>query len=165
MDQIPLVGLAPGALWCASFTDVGPDPEQALADAQADLLVSLVQVEEMHMRYPDFEGWLHEHPDRCRRHPIPDWGVVDDDEMLNTVEQLTGLVMTGHSLVLHCGAGMGRTGILSILVLVTLGMPYEQAAVHVRAHRGGAGPDSTHQQEQLDRLAARIEANRRDPDH
>ena len=55
---------------------------------------------------------------------------------------------------------MGRTGILSILVLVTLGMPYEQAAVHVRRHRGGAGPDSAHQQEQLDRLAGRIDANR-----
>lgn len=160
MDEIPLEALAPGGLWCASFTDVGPDPDRALAEAQADLLVSLVQVEEMHKRYPDFEGWLDAHPDRSRRHPIPDWGVVDDDEMLNTVDQLTGLVMTGHTLILHCGAGMGRTGILSILVLVTLGMPYDQARVHVRTHRGGAGPDSAHQEEQLDRLAARIEANR-----
>jgi protein-tyrosine phosphatase len=160
MDQIPLEGLAGGGLWCASFTDVGPDPDQALADAGADMLVSLVQPEEMHRRYFEFEPWLEAHPDRSRRHPIPDWGVVDDEEMMNIVDQLTGLVATGHTLILHCGAGMGRTGILATLVLVTLGMPVEQAAVHVRAHRAGAGPDSIYQEQQVARLAARIEANR-----
>jgi len=154
-------GLAPGGLWCASFTDVGPDPDRALAEANADLLVSLVEPFEMHRRYPDFEPWLEAHPDRSRRHPIPDWGVVDDDEMLNTVEQLTGLVLTGHRLVLHCGAGMGRTGILATLVLVELGMPVAQAAEHVRTHRSGAGPDSPNQEQQVERLSARIEANRR----
>jgi hypothetical protein len=40
----------------------------------------------------EFEPWLEANPDRCRRHPIPDWNVVDDDEMLNTVDQLTGLL-------------------------------------------------------------------------
>lgn len=156
MDQIPLLDLAPGSLWLASFTDVGPDPDAALAEAGADILVSLVQPAEMQMRYPEFEVWLEEHPDRCRRHPIPDWGVVDDDELLNTAEQLTALVLRGHGLVVHCGAGMGRAGILGTLVLVSLGMPYEEAAKHVRRHRGGAGPDSAHQAEQLDRVAARI---------
>jgi len=160
MDQIPLEGLAPGGLWCASFTDVGPDPDAALAAADADLLVSLVLPEEMHYRYPEFEPWLEANPGRCRRHPIPDWNVVDDDEMLNTVDQLTGLLLTDHTLILHCGAGMGRTGILSILVLVELGMPHEEAAVHVRRHRAGAGADSTPQQEQVDRLVARITARR-----
>jgi hypothetical protein len=95
---------------------------------------------------------------RSRRHPIPDWGVVGDDELLNTADQLTGLVATGHKLILHCGAGMGRTGILSTLVLVNLGVAYLEAATHVRAHRGGAGPDSQLQREQLERVAARIEA-------
>lgn len=156
MDEIPLQGRATGALWNASFTDVGPDPDKALEDAGADILVSLIETSEMHRRYPDFERWLDENPDRSRRHPIPDWGVVGDDELLNTADQLTGLVMTGHKLVLHCGAGMGRTGILSILVMINLGMTYEEAAVHVRRHRGGAGPDSPAQHDQLSRLADRI---------
>ena len=160
MDQIPLEGRAPGALWCASFTDVGADPDGALAAAGADMLVSLVETPEIHMRFPDFEHWLADHPDRARRHPIPDWGVVDDDELINTVDQLTGLVLTGHKLILHCGAGMGRTGVLATLVLVTLGMPYDEAVVHVRTHRAGAGPDSEQQRDQLDRLATRIVANR-----
>jgi protein-tyrosine phosphatase len=158
MDEIPLNDLATGALWCASFTDVGPDPDAALALAGADILVSLVETPEIHMRFPDFERWLNENPARSRRHPIPDWGVVGDDELLNTADQLTGLVATGHKLILHCGAGMGRTGILSTLVLVNLGVPYLEAATHVRAHRGGAGPDSQLQREQLERVAGRIEA-------
>jgi hypothetical protein len=160
MDEIPLNDLAPGALWCASFTDVGPDPDAALAKAGADILVSLIETPEIHMRFPDFERWLNENPVRSRRHPIPDWGVVGDDELLNTADQLTGLVVTGHKLILHCGAGMGRTGILSTLMLMNLGMEYQPAADHVRAHRGGAGPDSQAQREQLERLAARIEAAR-----
>lgn len=160
MDEIPLEGRAPGALWCASFTDVGPDPDGALAAAEADMLVSLVETPEIHMRFPPFEQWLADHPDRARRHPIPDWGVVDDDDLLNTVDQLTGLVLTGHRLILHCGAGMGRTGVLSTLVLVTLGMSLDDAATHVRTHRAGAGPDSEIQRDQLTRLARRIIDNR-----
>jgi protein-tyrosine phosphatase len=158
MDEIPLLDLAPGALWCASFTDVGPAPDAALDKAGADILVSLVERPEIHMRYPAFEQWLADNPTRSRHHPIPDWGVVSDDELLNTAEQLTALVLRGHKLILHCGAGMGRTGILSILVLVSLGMPYDEAAVHVRKHRGGAGPDSTPQIEQLARVVPRISA-------
>ena len=160
MDEIPLQGLAPGGLWLASFTDVGRDPDAALAAAGADILVSLVEPHEIQLRaaeFPDFERWLEEHPTRNRRHPIPDWGVVDDDELINTADQLTGLVLTGHHLILHCGAGMGRTGVLSTLMLVNLGMPYEEAAVHVRTHRGGAGPDSNMQREQLERVVARVE--------
>lgn len=160
MDQIPLDDLASGALWCASFTDVGPDPDAALAEADADILVSLVETPEIHLRFPAFERWLDENPARSRRHPIPDWGIVGDDELLNTADQLTGLVATGHKLILHCGAGMGRTGILSILVLVNLGVPYDEAVLHVRTHRGGAGPDSQQQREQLDRVVARIEGSR-----
>lgn len=85
-------------------------------------------------------------------------GVVDDDELLRTVEELTALVRSGQRLVLHCGAGIGRTGIVSTLILVSLGMDRVDAAAHVRTHRLGAGPDSEHQQEQLDRVAARIAA-------
>jgi protein tyrosine/serine phosphatase len=160
MDEIPLNDLAPGSLWCASFTDVGRDPDGALHSAGADILVSLVEPHEIHLRaaeFPGFEQWLEDNPARTRRHPIPDWGVVDDDELINTADQLTGLVATGHKLILHCGAGMGRTGVLSTLVLVNLGMPYEEAAVHVRTHRGGAGPDSNMQKEQLERVVARVD--------
>jgi hypothetical protein len=39
-------------------------------------------------------------------------------------------------------------------------MPYEEAVGYVRTHRGGAGPDSHAQREQLDRVAARIESAR-----
>jgi hypothetical protein len=156
MDEIPLEGRAPGHLFVASFTDVGPDPDKALAQASADVLVCLIEEYEIHLRFPEFSDWLVANPERARHWPIPDWGVVGDDELYDLVAQVVAMLRDGRRVILHCGAGIGRTGVVSILVMVTLGMPYEEAPVWVRKHRGGAGPDTTSQQEQLDRLVPRI---------
>src|SRR5688500_17480476 len=138
MDEIPLLGRAPGALFCASFSDVGPDPDAALDSVGADLLLSLIETPEIHLRVPESEAWLEDHPERARRAPIPDWGVVHDDDLVKIVDEVTADVRAGRRVVLHCGAGMGRTGVVATLVLVQLGVPLPEAAIHVRTHRGGA---------------------------
>ena len=162
MDEIPLLDRAPGGLVVASFSDVGPDPDAALAKAGADVLVSLIEEHEMELRFPAFVHWLDDHPDRAAHWPIPDWGTIPDDELIEVVDDVVTRVRDGQRVVLHCGAGIGRTGVVSTLVLVELGMEQTEAAVHVRAHRGGAGPDTDMQQHQLDRVAARIRSRATD---
>jgi hypothetical protein len=156
MDEIPLEGLAPGRLHVASFSDVGPNPAAALDSVGADILVCLIEEYEMALRFPEFFGWLEAHPERSAHWPIPDWGTVPDDEMIEIVADVVARLRAGEGVVLHCGAGIGRTGVVSILALVTLGMAPDVAPVHVRSHRGGAGPDTEAQQEQVDRVIARL---------
>lgn len=160
MDEIPLAGLAPGRLFVASFTDVGPDPDAALDGAGADVLVCLIEEYEIHLRFPAFVTWLDEHPGRSAHWPIPDWGTVPDDELLEIVDDVVARLRDGRGVILHCGAGIGRTGVVATLALVSLGMPPDEAPGWVRAHRGGAGPDSTAQMEQLERVTARLAAGR-----
>jgi hypothetical protein len=93
-------------------------------------------------------------PVRVLRLPIPDYGVTDDDKLLDMAQQVTGLLRGGETVVTHCGAGMGRTGVLCTLVLVQLGAPLAEAALTVRKGRPGSGPDSPEQADQLARLAA-----------
>lgn len=147
------MGKAPGRLFVASFTDVGPDPAKALDSVDADILVCLIEPFEIDLRFPEFKDWLVENLDRSMHWPIPDWGVLPDDEMLALVADVVHKLRDGQDIVLHCGAGIGRTGVVSILAMVSMGMPVEEAALWVRKHRGGAGPDSQHQQDQVERLA------------
>jgi len=152
MNEIPLNDSAPGGLVVASFTDVGPDPDGALAEARADVLVCLVRDEEIAMRYPAYATWLAEAGDRAIRLPIPDYGITEDALLSDLVAQIVELVTDGKRVLVHCGGGIGRAGIVSILVLTSLGWSLSDASLHVRASRPGAGPDSVEQQAQLDRL-------------
>ncbi|HUZ10723.1 MAG TPA: hypothetical protein VMU76_11220 [Acidimicrobiales bacterium] len=153
MNSVPLGDTVTGQLVLGSFTDVGPDPDGALALGGCDVLVSLIQDDEIKMRYPDYGDWLADAGDRVIRLPIPDYGVTDDDKLMELVGQIVGIVGRGTSVLVHCGGGIGRAGVVATLVLVSLGWDLPDAAVHVRANRPGAGPDSPDQLAQLERVA------------
>jgi protein-tyrosine phosphatase len=153
VDVISLLGSAPGRLVAASFSDVGPDPDAALAAAGCDRLVCLVTIQEMHQRFPDMERWVAEAGPRVLHAPIPDGGTIDDDSLAAVVRSLATDLEEGKGLLLQCGGGMGRVGVVAILVLVALGFELDEASEHVRRSRGGAGPDNAEQQAQINRLA------------
>jgi len=54
--------------------------------------------------------------------------------------------------LLHCGGGYGRTGVVAVQALVALGRGFEDSLVAVRAARPACGPQSDAQDEQLRRL-------------
>jgi protein tyrosine/serine phosphatase len=153
VHAVPLGDTVTGQLVLGSFTDVGPDPDGALAEGGCDILVSLIQDDEITMRFPAYGDWLRQATDRAIRLPIPDWGVTDDDKLVALIERLVALVRQGTSVLVHCGGGIGRAGVVATLVLVSLGWDLDEAAEHVRTNRPGAGPDSPEQQAQLERLA------------
>jgi hypothetical protein len=160
VHSVPLGDTVAGQLVLGSFTDVGPDPDGALTEGGCDILVSLIQDDEIAMRFPDYGDWLASAGDKAIRLPIPDYGITDDDKLQQLVAQIVAIVEGGTSVLVHCGGGIGRAGVVATLVLVSLGWNLPEAAAHVRANRPGAGPDSPAQHEQLERVAAVLASNR-----
>ena len=82
--------------------------------------------------------------------PVPD-GWTDTDGASATVAFLTayyGLVdlgglSAGRRVLIHCGAGIGRTGTLAVCVLVALGQTRAEAEAVVRA--AGSQPETPEQ--------------------
>lgn len=153
IHQVPLPSTVPGELWVAGFSVVGPNPASVLDEIGATTLVCLLEKVEIDRRYPEFAEWLSEPGrHRARWFPIEDFEVAEDEATADLVGALVDDLCDGERIVLHCGAGIGRTGLIASLVLCQLGMEPDEALAVVRAARPGAGPQSPAQDAQLHRL-------------
>ena len=78
-------------------------------------------------------------PARIWRFEIPDYGIPDDvaglDRMLDLIRERLD---ENESIVIHCAAGHGRTGMVATLLLARIGMQLEDAGAIGRA---GSAPD------------------------
>ena len=91
--------------------------------------------------------------------PIGDYGTPSDqDAYLKLVRDIVRRLSQGQKILIHCGAGIGRTGTLAIAVLMALGTAYEQAAQRVL--EAGSKPETDQQQDFLRRVEAQL---REDP--
>ena len=84
--------------------------------------------------------------------PVPDFGVPDDRKGLRSlaVKVADGL-RAGESILVHCGAGIGRTGMFAICVLMSSGMRKAKAQEVIKA--AGSCPERACQWELIDSLA------------
>lgn len=144
LDFIPLPDGEPGALWLCGKHLVGPDPEDALYRAHdAHVIVCLNQRHEIEGRYPGYVAWLEANADtRALWWPVPDLHAPPLAQMITWVDELVDRLAREESVVIHCGAGMGRAPTLAVCVLVALGQPAHEAVAHVAEHRPLAGPES-----------------------
>lgn len=60
--------------------------------------------------------------------------------------RLRGLLRAGKKVLVHCGSGLGRTGVIAARLLVELGDSHQQAIAKVREARSGALQESAHVQ-------------------
>jgi protein-tyrosine phosphatase len=153
VDEIPL-GTSPGRLWLCGKHFVGPDPEGALHRAGAGTIVCLTERGELEGRYPAYVDWLQENqPVRAVWCPVPDFHVPDVATARLLLADLGGRLQRGDGLLVHCGAGIGRSGTMAAALLVTLGATPDEAVAVVAANRVGAGPEVGAQWDLLRALA------------
>jgi protein-tyrosine phosphatase len=81
--------------------------------------------------------------------PIPDRGLPNTQKAADFAESLYSQICKGKHVVIHCRAGIGRTGIIAGAVLVKSGMTAAQAFASISAARGVRVPDTQEQENWL----------------
>lgn len=140
IDEIPLPGVA-GRLWLCGKHAIGPSHEAALAEVDATGVVCLTEADELDGRYPEYLAWLQSAPQRAIWRPIHDLHAPPLEVATELVEAIVARLAAGERLILHCAAGIGRSGTVAVCVLVELGVPLDEALAVVAANRPMAGPE------------------------
>jgi hypothetical protein len=154
IDEIPLPA-ATGRLWLCGKHLVGPDPEAAMRHVGADAIVCLVQEFEIADRFPDYPSWLRSNAaERALWFPIPDLDALTLNATRPLIDDVLARVRAGSGVIVHCAAGIGRSGTTAVAVLLHLGMSLDEALTHVRTHRPMAGPEVGRQLDLVRAIAA-----------
>lgn len=110
-------------------------------------IICLVPQDEISVKSPDYAQAIENHDFPCRLlwFPIADFGVPDDPaSFVELVRSWAELLRQGHKMMLHCAAGIGRTGTAACCLALELGWSLEQAVAMVSA--AGAGPERPEQE-------------------
>ncbi len=155
IDTIPLPRTLGGLSLCGKHA-IGPDHQAAMMQCGATTVVCLVEDYELADRYPAYLGWL-----RSNVGASAVWFPIHDlhAPTLTTTEPfITELVRRlddGEHLLMHCAAGIGRTGTMATCALMELGVALPDALALVALHRPMAGPEVGAQRDLVNAWAAR----------
>ncbi|NYS25433.1 tyrosine-protein phosphatase [Rhodobacteraceae bacterium 2376] len=87
-------------------------------------------------------------------HPIPDFGIPQDMERYRDMtRQIAERLRQGDRVLVHCAAGIGRTGMTAIAVLCALGLDPDRARQQVA--EAGSGPETPAQKAFLQELVGK----------
>jgi protein-tyrosine phosphatase len=139
----------PGKLWLSAMPGRFEPWTDFIAEARRvrlGLTVCLTPLEEIAGASPSYaralaEGTL---PGRWLNLPMRNFGLPEDgDAFRNGIEQAAAALAAGQSVLLHCAAGMGRTGTAAACLLKRLGLPVNEVMQRIRD--AGSNPQNAEQ--------------------
>lgn len=148
IDRVPVPATA-GTMWLCGKHLIGPDPVATIEWLGVDTVVCLSQQHELIERYPHYVDWLTGAGDRAIWHPIPDLHAPSVPEATKLADEVLRRLDLGHTVLVHCGAGIGRAGTVAAAVLLRRGLDLDTALDTVASCRPSAGPEAGAQTELL----------------
>ena len=94
----------------------------------------------------------HKHDIEFISFPIPDRGLPNTPKAITLADELYSEIQNGKHVVIHCRAGIGRTGIIAGAVLVKSGINANEALSLISDARGVKVPDTEEQENWLQDL-------------
>ena len=125
-----------------------------LEDKEINTVISLTSLDEIRRKAPYYAKEIETGslPFKRISFPIRDFSVPDDrDAYLRLVKETANNIKGGGSVLVHCGAGIGRSGMFSACVLLALGLKKTDALARVRT--AGSEPEITYQAAIVDWVA------------
>jgi protein-tyrosine phosphatase len=156
LRPLPLPEPLAGRLWLAPMPGRLEPLARFLAEAKHAALtevVCLAGLDEVEALSPDYHAAITKGalPFGWRHLPMRNFGLADDEAAWDrAVRAITQDVRDGGSILLHCAAGIGRTGTVAACVLKCLGLPEREALARVRA--AGSNPETALQSGRIARF-------------
>jgi protein-tyrosine phosphatase len=132
-----LSDLVDGKLYLHSM----PGRHEDFAKAQDDIrkykiskVVCLTPLEEIRRKSPEYFRAIKEEDIMfdILMFPISDYGIPDNpNRFLQLAKDIGNNLQAGENILIHCGAGIGRTGTLAVMTLIWIGLNDEEAQMRV----------------------------------
>jgi protein-tyrosine phosphatase len=107
--------------------------------SKVNTIVCLVEKNEILRLSPEYARAIIPAEIEIINYPIPDFGTPDPKTFPHIINNIKEQLISGKNILIHCGSGIGRTGLIATSVIISLGSNISQArhSVAVTGARGG----------------------------
>jgi protein-tyrosine phosphatase len=117
-------------------------------------IICLTGKDEIKQKSPQYHEFL-EKEDKginIRTFPIEDYGIpTNREEYICFVRTIAEIFQNNENILVHCAAGIGRTGLFAISLLIILGFERDDANIIIR--NASSGPETNEQQALIDYIS------------